>query len=65
MFVGMDTITTTQAVARLGISRALFNLRAAQHDVQPSTQLPGRTGAKLWNVEDIDRLRDMIAEATQ
>ena len=51
-------LTTTQVAARLGIHRGTVLQRIAYGHLTPVAQLPGRTGAYLFDAEQIDALAE-------
>ena len=49
-------IGTTEAAQRCGVNRATFFRWVQLGKIEPSAQMPGKTGAYLFNPDDVDRL---------
>lgn len=58
-------LTTSQVAARLGISRNTVLQRVTYGRLTPTTQLPGRTGAYLFDAEQVEAAAERDAEATR
>lgn len=59
-------LTTSQVAARLGIHRGTVLQRVTYGHLTPTTQLPGRTGAYLFDAEQVEALAaERETEATR
>ena len=56
-------IGAVEAAKRLGMHRQTFNKLAAAGEVPAAMQLPGRTGARLFDPAVIDALADQQEQA--
>lgn len=56
-------ITTAQAAAQLGIERSTLSRWVAAGRITPAMQLPGPTGAMLFDPVAIDRLAASLVKA--
>ena len=52
----MDLISTAEAARRLGITVSALNRRAASGSIPVAVQVPGATGARLYDAAVIDHL---------
>ena len=52
----MDLISTAEAARRLGITVSTLNRRAASGSIPVAVQVPGETGARLYDAAVIDQL---------
>jgi hypothetical protein len=55
----MESLTTAEAAARLGVPVWKFHREYAPR-IAPVLEAPGKRGAKFWNLRDIDRLADEL-----
>lgn len=51
-----DLIGTTDAAKRLGVDRTTFFRWMQLGKITPAIKMPGKTGALLFNVADVDAL---------
>ena len=56
-----NLVSTHNAAEQLGISRRTLLDRVAQGKITPAHRMPGRTGALLFDAEQIDRLAALEA----
>lgn len=54
----METLTSSEAAARLGVNIQKFHRLVAAHKLVPVLKAPGLRGAKFWRAADIERLAD-------
>ena len=52
----MDLISTAEAARRLGITVSTLNRRATSGSIPVAVQVPGETGARLYDAAVIDQL---------
>lgn len=52
----IEQLTTTEVAQRLGISRNTVLQRVTYGRLKPLLKLPGRTGAYLFDAEEIDKI---------
>lgn len=64
----METLTTREAVERVaarigrGVALSTFHTWVADKRIRPTRKLPGRTGAYLFDADDVDRFADALAD---
>lgn len=58
-----ETLTTKEAAERLGVDVQKFHRLVLVHRIDHALKAPGLRGAKFWNVEDIDRLAELMDSA--
>lgn len=58
-----NLVSTHNAAESLGISRRTLLDRVAQGKITPVLRMPGKTGAYLFDAEQIDRLATEATEA--
>lgn len=51
-------IGAAEAAALIGVDRTTFNRWVAKGEISPVVEMPGRTGARLYDADEIERLAD-------
>lgn len=59
----METLTSSEAAARLGVNVQKFHRLVAEAGVSPVIEAPGLRGAKFWRPRDVERLAAKRAKA--
>ena len=53
-----DLIGSAEAAEVCGVDRATFNRWVVAGEIEPAVAMPGRTGARMFERADVERIRD-------
>lgn len=58
----VEGLTSREAAEALAVRVQQWHRLVARYGLTPTRELPGIRGAKFWHPEDVDRVRQLIAE---
>jgi excisionase family DNA binding protein len=59
-----NLLSSAQAAERLNVDQSTINRWVRTGRLTPAIQFPGRTGARLFDLADVDQLDDRPKQAT-
>lgn len=52
----MKQLTTAEVANRLGVTVSTVNRMVTRGEIEPAVQFPGRTGARLFTEDEVERV---------